>query len=260
MTQEVQKIPQAESVFMSAKSFADAKEMATGLAKSTLVPEAYQNNVDNVMVALELSHRMQMGVFAVMQNLDVVKGTPRFRDQFAIALVNASPKFDRLRYEWVQLGENCPDKNHDNYGCRGWAKDPKTGEKFFGPWITWKLVRKNGWDKMLDKKGQNHSKWMSMPELKFTYRAGAWFLRLHAPEMLQGFYSESEGADIEANTATMDITHEEVSEAKENKNIHHWIATAESLEKLEQVKDHLNGDPELVKAYNTMKLKLEGNG
>jgi hypothetical protein len=63
--------------------------MAKGLASSSLVPEAYRNNIPNVLIAMELASRVGASVFAVMQNLDIIHGRPGWRATFIIATINA---------------------------------------------------------------------------------------------------------------------------------------------------------------------------
>ena len=47
--------------------------MAKQLAASKIIPDSYQNNPANCMVALEMASRMQASPLAVMQNCDVIQ-------------------------------------------------------------------------------------------------------------------------------------------------------------------------------------------
>jgi hypothetical protein len=40
------------------------------------------------------------------------------------------------------------------------------------------------------------SKWLTMPDLMFTYRAGAFFARVYAPDITLGMMTSEEAADI----------------------------------------------------------------
>lgn len=59
----------ALSVFANAESFNLATRMATALAQSTVVPKAYQGNVGNCMIAIEMASRINTSPMMVMQNL-----------------------------------------------------------------------------------------------------------------------------------------------------------------------------------------------
>ena len=52
------------------------------------------------------------------------------------------------------------------------------------------MAKAEGW---LDKGG---SKWKTMPELMLRYRAGTFFGRLYAPDVLMGLYTQDEALDI----------------------------------------------------------------
>lgn len=191
-----------EGAFSSIQSFEDAQRMAAALCKSTLVPKAYQNNVPNTIVALEMSNRIGISPFMVMQNLDIIQGKPSWRSTFIISALNMSGKFSPLRFKWE--GE----KGTDKFGCRATAKDSKTGEEINGPLVSWLMVKSEGW---LSKAG---SKWKTMPELMFQYRAASFFGRLFAPEILTGMQTVDEIVDSE----TIDVQHTIVKDKREELN------------------------------------------
>lgn len=183
-TQEVSEIK--GSAFSNIQTFENAQRMATALSKSSLVPQAYQGNIPNTMVAMEMAVRIGISPLMVMQNLDIIQGKPSWRSSFIIAALNSCGRFSPLRFKYE--GE----MNSDEFGCRAYATDLETGEKVYGTKITWKMVRAEGWD---SKRG---SKWKTMPELMFQYRSAAFFGRVYAPEILTGMYSVEENIDINA--------------------------------------------------------------
>lgn len=178
------------SPFSSTSAFAAAQRMAAALAASNMVPDQYRNNLPNCLIALELASRIGVSVLAAMQNLDVIHGTPSWRAKFLIATVNASGRFTPLRFEWQ--GE--PGK--DSWACRARAKDKESGEVCEGPWITWLMATKEGWT---TKKG---SKWQTMAELMFCYRAAAFWCRLYCPEISIGFQTSEEIHDTYGETTS----------------------------------------------------------
>jgi hypothetical protein len=120
----------------------------------------------------------------VMQNLNIIQGRPSWSSQFIIAALNSCKRFSPLRF--TMSGEG------DEYGCTAWATD-STGEKLEGPKVSWKMAKEEGWAT------KGGSKWKTMPELMFRYRAAAFFGRLYAPDVLMGMGDVGEAEDIAAN-------------------------------------------------------------
>lgn len=178
--------PTAVQAFGNSEQFDTAQRIGKALAASTLVPNDYQSNLPNVLVAMELANRIGASVFAVMQNMDVIHGRPAFRSTFLIATVNASGKFTPLRYRFQ--GE----PGSDDWGCRAWAKDIETGEECEGTLITIGLAKKEGW---YNNKG---SKWQTMPEQMLRYRSAAFWQRVYCPELSLGMHTVEEMRDVSA--------------------------------------------------------------
>src|SRR5690606_8102475 len=112
------------------EAFNTAVRVAQSLAASTIVPDAYRDNVANCMVAMEYANRLGASVLAVMQNLDLIGGRPGLRATFVIGTVNASGRFTPIRYRWQ--GE----EGKDSWGCRAVATDRESGEECVGPLVT----------------------------------------------------------------------------------------------------------------------------
>lgn len=174
-------VPQSAG-FQSAQNFELMQRMAKLLSASELIPKEFKNNIPNTVIALEMAHRVQASPLAVMQNLYIVHGKPSWSSQFIIAAINNTGNFSPLRFD--MKGEN------DNRTCMAWAVEKATGERLEGPPVTMAMAKQEGW---LDKNG---SKWKTMPELMLRYRAGTFFGRLYAPEILMGMQSVDEVRDI----------------------------------------------------------------
>ena len=183
------------SIFSTIASFEDGQRIAKGLSSSDLVPQAYKNNIPNTMIALEMANRLKISAFEVMQNLDIIKGKPSWSSTFIIASINACGRFKPLRFEFVGTTKT------DEYGCRAYTEDLE-GNKLIGPTVTWLMVKSEGW---LSKTG---SKWQTMPELMFQYRAASFFGRLYAPDILKGMQSVDEVKDV---IGTIDTDFEDVT-------------------------------------------------
>lgn len=236
----VHKTESTPSIFSSLEGFEHWQRVAKMIASSTIVPASYQNNVSNTMVAIELANRVGVSPFMVMQNLDVIKGKPSWNSSFIIAVINSCGRFDPLRFEF----EGTP--KTDEYGCRAVTTD-KSGKILKSPKIDWKMVKAEGW---LSKNG---SKWKTMPELMFQYRAASFFGRLYAPDILKGMQSAEETLDVMSAEV---IDQETVQSEEEINRAIHFIATCESLEQLQQVKNFAkeNGlEPDYQKKENELK-------
>lgn len=170
------------------QAFELVQRQARALASSTLVPNEYRGdrNLGNVIVAINLAKRIGCDPFMVMQNVDIIHGRPGMRAKFLIACVNATKRFTPIRFRW----EGEPMKGCPGSSCRAVAKDREDGEECVGPAITWMMAQKEGW---VSKKG---SKWQTMPELMFCYRAAAFWQRLYAPELSMGIQTREEVEDM----------------------------------------------------------------
>ena len=165
--------------FNSNSSWELAQRIGKAFASSSLVPQAYQGNLANCIVALEMANRMGASPLMVMQNLYIVHGNPGWSSKFLIASFNQSGKFSAMRYEW----------NADRTECRAWATEKATGERLVGPLVSVEMAKAEGWST------KSGSKWKTMPELMLMYRAAAFFVRTYAPEISMGLRTDDELID-----------------------------------------------------------------
>lgn len=171
-----------------------AQRQALAMCNSTLVPAQYRgrDNLGNVMIAMEMANRIGAAPLQVMQNLHVIQGKPSLSSSFLIATVNACGRFEPLRFE-----VEGDDPTKDDYRVRAYAADKKSGDPCRGTWITWAMVKAEGWSK---KPG---SKWLTMPEQMFMYRAAAFWARLYAPEVSLGIHTDEEVVDVWGGAGAM---------------------------------------------------------
>lgn len=170
--------------FFDLQGFELLQRVAKAFAASSLVPAQYQGNLANCMIALNIARRLKADELMVMQNLYIVHGNPGWSAKFLIACVNTCGRFTALRYEW----KGAP--GTDGFGCRAWAIERETNERLNGVWIDWKMVKAEGWN---SKAG---SKWKTMPDQMFVYRAAAFWQRAYAPEISMGLNTAEELSDI----------------------------------------------------------------
>lgn len=170
--------------YMDGAALNKAYKNAMVLAKSDLVPDVYHNKPENVLLAIDMASRTGFSIMQVMQNLYIVKGKPSWSGSFCMNAIKACGKYDKVKYVFV--GE----PGTREYGCFVQAVDKATGSIVNGTCVNWEMVKAEGWDK---KPG---SKWITMPEQMFRYRAAAFFARAECPEVLQGIRDEYEQQDI----------------------------------------------------------------
>jgi len=189
-------LPAVRAGFFDLQSFELMQRIAKGFAASTLVPQVYQGNLANCMIALNLAQRINGDPLMVMQNLVIVHGRPTWSAQYLIATANMCGRFSAIRFEF--FGE----RNSDSWGCRAWAIEKATGEKLVGSDITVAIAKKEGWY------GKNGSKWQSIPQQMLMYRAGSWWVRAYAPELSMGLMTADEAHDVFDATAGADGTYQ----------------------------------------------------
>lgn len=177
-------LPALRAGFDNLQGFELAQRAGKALAASTLIPKIYQGNLPNCLIALEMAQRIGASPLMVMQHLYIVQGKPAWSAIFLIASFNQCGRFSAIRYEW--LGE----KGKDTFGCRAWAVEKATGEKLIGAPVTWAVVKAEGWDR------KDGSKWKTMPDQMFMYRAASWFVKTYAPEISMGLSTAEELGDV----------------------------------------------------------------
>lgn len=155
------------------------QRQAKALAASDMVPDRYQGNVPNCIIAAELAYRLRISPFAVMQNLYVVHGKPGWLTPFLIASFNSCGRFTTMRFAF----------DDDETSCRAWAIERAINQRIEGPEVSIQMAKDEGWY------GRKDSKWRTMPALMLTYRAAAFFVRTSAPELTLGLQTKEEIID-----------------------------------------------------------------
>lgn len=176
-------LPEVAAGFNSTRAFALLQRAGQALAAASMVPKIYQGNLPNCIIALEMAQRIGASPLMVMQNLYIVHNRPAWSAKFLIACFNACGRFSSVKYK--RVGE--PGK--DSYGYYAYTTEFSTGETIEGPVIDWKLVKAERWD------SKDGSKWLTMPEKMFRYRAAAWMIDVVAPEISMGIHTADEVED-----------------------------------------------------------------
>lgn len=169
-------------------AFENAQRIGKVLCQSQIIPQSYQNNLPNVIVALEIAARNKLSPIVVMQNLNVIKGRPTWSSKYIIAALTTA-RVDNLHYELAEDGVITVSgfggkTTIKNLMCRAIANDKKTGEERVGPWVSMKMAVDEGWY------GKDGSKWKTMPEMMIRYRAATFFASIYYPELSIGIEDE----------------------------------------------------------------------
>ena len=193
-------------IFGTSDNFIMAMQMAKALASSTIVPQTFQKNEANCLIAIEQAQRLRVSPMMVMQNLHVIQGRPSWSSKFLIAAINNSGKFDmELQFEETQ------DKDGKPFSCTAWTT--KNGRKVNGMTVDMDIAKEEGW---LSKNG---SKWKTMPQLMLRYRAASFFSSLNCPELTMGLYTREEMQDDDYKEYPIENMQEQVQqEIAENAN------------------------------------------
>lgn len=192
-------------IFGTSDNFKMAWQMAQALSQSTIVPQNYQGNPSNCLIAIEQAQRLNMSPFMVMQNLFPIQGRPTWSSKFLIGMINGSGKFDQE----LQFDETT-DKEGKPYSCVAWTT--KNGRRIEGMTVDMDIAKAEGW---LTKNG---SKWKTMPQLMLRYRAASFFSSLNCPELTLGIYTREEVEDNEFVDYGENVAVNVENEIKKNAN------------------------------------------
>jgi hypothetical protein len=185
MTENKNKIekPIEQPINVFGSGFEIAQRMANALAASGIVPDMYRGNIPNCLIALDVANRIGIGVLAVMQKMYIVHGKPAFETTFVAAAVNACGRYTPIRCR-------CNGKDGDEYGYYAVATEKATGEELIGTTVNWKMVKAEEWHT------KNGSKWKTLPEQMFKYRAMSFWQREFEPGITMGIMTTDEVEDI----------------------------------------------------------------
>ncbi|WP_046111791.1 hypothetical protein [Aquincola tertiaricarbonis] len=212
----------------SLRGFELAQRIAKAFATSDAVPAQFRLQVEkkgrngstwvdnpaalgNCLVAIETARAVGMSITSVMQHANVIEGRLSWSAQFQIAAINASGRFTPLRFQMRNLGRmkakyrekqgwNDAKRGFDfidreveieNIECIAWAYIRENGrtteERVESAPVSMQMAVEEGW---YSKPG---SKWQTtMRTLMLQYRAGAFFARIHAPDVVMGMGRSTE--------------------------------------------------------------------
>jgi len=181
-------IDNESSIYQSQNSFEFAQRQAKSLCESNLVPQSYQGQkgLPNCLVALEMSKRMNLSPLTVMQNLNIIHGTPSWSAQFISSQILGCGRFTNFDYIVSGQGETL------EVQCI--AKRVEDQKIVKGTPVSMRMAKLEGWTR--------NSKYQSMPELMLRNRAATFFGRQYIPDLLLGVQTSEEVVDIQPLNVT----------------------------------------------------------
>jgi len=242
----MEELPQIATPNFIGQTFKDTMEIAKFFSESDLIPAHFQKKPANVFIALELAARQNLSPLMVMQSIYIVHGRPGFEGKFLIALAN--------RAGWNIQYDIKRDAAGRIVACTAYSE--KNGVRIYGPTITAEMVKAEGWDKP---KGTQVSKWMTLPELMYRYRAGAYFVKTVCPQLAMGLPTveelEDQIVDLPTTPPVPEITGlPEVQAEPEATSFDQLVEAWEESQKhlvpqyIEAICQHKKCEPEAVRA------------
>ena len=191
-------IDNESSIYQSQNSFEFAQRQAKSLCESNLVPQSYQGQkgLPNCLVALEMSKRMNLSPLTVMQNLNIIHGTPSWSAQFISSQILGCGRFTNFDYIVSGQGETL------EVQCI--AKRVEDQKIVKGTPVSMRMAKLEGWTR--------NSKYQSMPELMLRNRAATFFGRQYIPDLLLGVQTSEEVVDIQPLNVTPETDKERPNE------------------------------------------------
>ncbi|WP_418360118.1 hypothetical protein [Sphingobacterium detergens] len=236
MSNQIVKASQSREInFFDPQQFETMQRIASMFSNSELVPERYRvsekNTKDkaiaNCVIAISTAQRIGADPLLVMQNLNIIQGTPSWSAKFLTATVNACGKYESMRYKHQSLGmiENVEYVEHvwdpnlrkkvakksifkgpiENMECIAYTTEKGSNDILESVPVTIKMAIEEGW---MTKDG---SKWKTMPKLMLQYRAVTYWTNSYAPELSMGIKTTEEIQDM---PETVDIDHVDITVEK----------------------------------------------
>lgn len=158
-------------------------EISKIFSKSKLVPTYFQNQPENCFIALQMAYRLKIDPFMALQNIFIIKDKPAISSQLSISLVNSSGYLKNgIRFKTT--GKD------DTLAVTAYGHTLDDSEISYT--VDMSMARKEGWV-------AKNPKYLSLPTLMLSYRAAAFLIRLHFPELLMGLHTEHEIQDEKIN-------------------------------------------------------------
>lgn len=167
------------------QTMTEAIDFSNMLSKSTMVPKAYQNKPEDVLVAVQWGYELGLAPLQALQNIATINGKPSVYGDAAMALVQNSPVCEDIKEYFEGEGTSNPiavcvakRKNRTEVISKYSVEDAK---------------RAGLWNKQ--------GPWTQYPKRMLQMRARGFALRDAFPDVLKGLITVEEAQDYPDDTA-----------------------------------------------------------
>jgi hypothetical protein len=168
----------------------EAMKFSEMLARSSMVPRAYQNKAEDILVACQWGREIGLAPMQALQNIAVINGKPSVYGDAAMALVQASAVCDGIEESF---------ENEDTMSmvavCVAHRKNRKPVVARFS---IADAQRAGLWNKQ--------GPWTAYPKRMLQMRARGFALRDAFPDVLKGLITAEEAQDYPSDQPAKDIT------------------------------------------------------
>ena len=161
------------------QTMTEAIDFSNMLSKSTMVPKAYQNKPEDVLVAVQWGYELGLAPLQALQNIATINGKPSVYGDAAMALVQNSPVCEDVKEYFEGEGTSNPiavcvakRKNRTEVISKDSVEDAK---------------RAGLWNKQ--------GPWTQYPKRMLQMRARGFALRDAFPDVLKGLITVEEAQD-----------------------------------------------------------------
>ena len=202
----------------------DLYKISKMYAASPLMPDVFKNNPAAVISILYTSIQLGIPVVTLANEIYIVHGKAGYSGKMMLTLMKRSGRFRNIVYKTQESDDIVKGTNVKNTSSWYEAVNVETGQIVKGAKVSIQMAVDEGWY------GKPGSKWKTMPEIMLAYRAAAFFVRMHCPEMTMGLMTTDEIEEIERNT--IDVTPKTPEELKEQIRM---ATTTKEIKKISRV-------------------------
>lgn len=165
-------------LLLSPASLKEAHEFAAMLAKSDLVPKAYQNKPGDIMIAGAMGARLGLDIFSALAGIACINGRPTLWGDAMLAVCQAKPDWEDMAEKITGAGET----------LEATCTVKRKGRSPYTTVFTAADAKRAGlWGKQ--------GPWSTMPQRMCQMRARAFALRGIYADALSGFHAREEMDD-----------------------------------------------------------------
>lgn len=195
----------AVSFSLQLSTLEDIRSFCAVLAKTDMVPKAYKDKPDDILVAILHGQEVGLPHLQALQSIAVVNGIPSIYGDAALAMVRASGKLEEfdeyIEVDGIRQDGSFPimkyaDEDKEIVAVCISKRQGMTRER-----VTTFSVKDAQRAKLWEKKGHNgyETPWCTVPQRMLMWRARGWNLRDNFGDVLKGLAIYEEAMDLDAS-------------------------------------------------------------